>query len=113
MEAGEVDAQLRRGILEYCVLALLEQRPKYGFELIEELEQRGDLLGNQGTLYPLLSRIQKEGRLASHWQESNSGPPRKYYSLTGEGGAALEQFRTTWQRFKKAVDAIVVGGRER
>jgi PadR family transcriptional regulator PadR len=110
MPEVEVDGQLRRGVLEFCVLALLESSPRYGFELVGLLDRSGALLGNQGTIYPLLSRMHRDGRVTTQWRESRSGPPRKYYGLTDEGRKALQRFRAAWSKFSAAVDSVVGKG---
>ena len=82
-------SQLRRGVLEYCVLALLRQQERYGFELVRSLSAVDGLVTSEGTIYPLLTRLRKEALVTTFWQESASGPPRRYYRLTDAGGAAL------------------------
>ncbi len=99
-------AQLRRGALEHCVLASLEGEPRYGYDLVTELSDAG-LLASEGTMYPLLSRLRKESLVQTTWEESSQGPPRRYYSLTPQGSAALEHFRASWPDFKNAVDSIL------
>ena len=101
-------AQLRRGVLEYCVLALLGDEERYGYDLVTELSDAG-LVASEGTIYPLLSRLRKDELVATSWQESPSGPPRRYYRLTPRGRRALEQFRGSWTDFKKAVDEVLEG----
>lgn len=98
--------QLRKGVLEYCVLACLRQRPAYGLELATQLTE-ARLLTSEGTLYPLLSRLRKQGLLESTWQESPSGPPRRYYQLTEHGIAALAAFAATWRPFSQDVTTIL------
>lgn len=111
MEVGDaVAAQLRRGALEFCVLALLERRERYGFELVRILGSTEGMVTSEGTVYPLLSRLRKSGRLTTTWRESAEGPPRKYYSITDQGRAALAAFRDEWTRFRSAVDALLVEG---
>jgi PadR family transcriptional regulator, regulatory protein PadR len=99
-------AQLRRGALEHCVLALLEGEPRYGYDLVTELSHAG-LLASEGTMYPLLSRLRRESLVQTTWEESSQGPPRRYYSLTPQGSAALKHFRGSWPDFKNAVDSIL------
>lgn len=82
-------------MLEFCILLVLRRGPAYSSELIKCLKD-ARLIVVEGTLYPLLSRMKKEGLLAYTWQESTAGPPRKYYSLTPAGGAALEQLADVW-----------------
>jgi PadR family transcriptional regulator PadR len=109
--AADVLSQLRRGALEYCVLGLLEREERYGFELVRNLGAIDGMVTGEGTLYPLLSRLQKDGRLASTWRESDTGgPPRKYYAITAKGRRALDEFTTEWTRFRDTVDTILAKG---
>jgi PadR family transcriptional regulator PadR len=100
-------AQMRRGALEFCVMSLLEQRERYGFELIQELSRVEGMVTSEGTIYPLLSRLRREGAVHTNWRESVSGPPRRYYHLTPFGRQALSSFRTEWARFSAAVDQLL------
>ena len=93
-------SQLRRGTVEYCVLALLRGGERYGFELVRELSDVDGLVTSEGTIYPLLTRLRKEGLVTTTWRESESGPPRRYYRLTDSGRAALEEFVKEWARFR-------------
>lgn len=108
MEPAEASfpAQLRRGVLEHCVLALVESRPMYGLDLARALHDHG-VLDSEGTLYPLLSRLRRRGLVDSTWEESPSGPPRRYYRLTPDGRLALAGFRAEWGRFRSAVDTLL------
>src|SRR5215208_6281251 len=99
--------QLRRGTLEYCVLALLRDQPRYGFDLVRSLGQADGLVTSEGTIYPLLGRLRRDGLVESTWQESPSGPPRRYYRLTEAGRTALASFKLEWRRFRDAVDHFV------
>jgi len=109
--AADVLSQLRRGTLEYCVLGLLAEEERYGFDLVRALGAMDGMVTGEGTLYPLLSRLQKDGRVASTWRESDSGgPPRKYYSLTPKGRRALSEFTAEWRRFRTTVDEILMKG---
>ena len=99
-------SQMRRGALEYCVLALIRDTPRYAFELIDALGKTG-MLTTEGTLYPLLSRLRRDGLVKTEWRESTDGPPRRYYELTAEGRRALTAFRTEWTSFRAAVDGIL------
>ena len=112
MPSEALVAQLRRGILEYCVLALLTEGQRYGFDLVRTLGGMDGMVVSEGTLYPLLSRLRREGYVKSEWQESEAGPPRKYYSLTQEGRDALERFNVEWTRFRDAVDNVLNRGSE-
>lgn len=99
--------QLRRGALEYCVLALVRERPRYGFDVVRELSEADGLLTSEGTIYPLLSRLRKEGLVTTTWEESDAGPPRRYYALTQDGRIALTRFVEDWRRFRDAVDRVL------
>ncbi len=103
-------AQMRRGAIEYCVLALLRERERYGFELVRELSAADGLVTSEGTVYPLLTRLRGEGLVETSWQESNQGPPRRYYSITEQGNQALESFVDQWTRFRSAVDRMLEAG---
>jgi PadR family transcriptional regulator PadR len=103
-------AQMRRGALEYCVLALLAIRQRYGFELVQNLAEVDGMVTSEGTIYPLLSRLRKDGAVETFWLESTSGPPRRYYRITGTGLAALAAFRNEWKRFRSAVDQLLEDG---
>jgi PadR family transcriptional regulator, regulatory protein PadR len=100
-------AQMRRGTLQYCVLSLLADEERYGFDLVRGLAETDGMVTSEGTIYPLLSRLRRDGLVASTWQESPTGPPRRYYRLTESGRAALEGFRVEWRRFRDAVDHFV------
>ncbi len=100
-------SQLRRGALEYCVLSLLRKRPHYGFELVKALAELDGLVTTEGTIYPLLSRLRKEKLVSTFWQESESGPPRRYYELAKAGGKALDEFVDQWSRFRDTVDSVL------
>ncbi|MCD6639436.1 MAG: PadR family transcriptional regulator [Nocardioides sp.] len=104
--------QLRRGVLEHCVLALLESGERYGYDLVGELSAAG-LVASEGTIYPLLSRLRKGGLVATTWRDSPDGPQRRYYSATPEGSAALADFRASWQAFRSSVDTILATERNR
>ncbi|MFZ4894394.1 PadR family transcriptional regulator [Plantibacter sp. Mn2098] len=103
---SDVGAQLRKGVVEYCVLGLLQAGPAYGWKISERLVSLG-LIGSIGTLYPLLGRLREQRLIVAHADDSDSGRPRKYYSITPEGHAQLGQFRAQWQPFSVAVDTII------
>ncbi len=103
-------AQMRRGTLQYCVLALLAGDERYGFDLVRELGEVDGMVTSEGTIYPLLSRLRRDGLVETTWRESTAGPPRRYYRLTKSGRAALQGFRSEWSRFRDGVDHFV--GRE-
>jgi PadR family transcriptional regulator PadR len=100
-------AQMRRGVLQYCVLALLAEEERYGFDLVRALAEVDGMVTSEGTIYPLLSRLRRDGLVETTWRESTQGPPRRYYSATSRGRAALETFAQEWGRFRNAVDHFV------
>ncbi|MET7853103.1 PadR family transcriptional regulator [Streptomyces avermitilis] len=106
-DAGKAESQLRKGVLEYCVLALLRDGPRYGVELLGVLGAVRVMATSQGTIYPLLARLRRDGLVDTSWQESPSGPPRRYYALTASGRTALEEFITIWPYFRDAVDSFI------
>lgn len=108
MEQGDASiSQLRRGVIEFCVLALLREDERYSFDLVRSLAQSDGLVTSEGTLYPMLGRLRREGKVSSKWRESESGPPRRYYSLTRKGDAALTAFVTEWAKFRDSVDTLL------
>jgi PadR family transcriptional regulator PadR len=115
MEPGAASnglSQLRRGAVEYCVLALLRDGDRYGFELVRELSETGGLVTSEGTIYPLLTRLRRDEYVTTFWRESDTGPPRRYYRLTDTGRAALDAFSRDWVRFRDSVEGIL-NGKER
>ena len=101
-----LNAQLRKGVLPYCVLQCLTDGPSYGLEIAQSLTQ-AKMLNNEGTVYPLLSRLRSSGLVLSEWEESEEGPPRRYYRLSAKGEAALGDFRTIWSNFQHNVNALI------
>jgi PadR family transcriptional regulator, regulatory protein PadR len=106
-QARNVVSQLRRGTVEYCVLALLHGQEHYGFELVRKLSDVDGLVTSEGTIYPLLTRLRRDELVKTSWRESETGPPRRYYSLTAAGQTALADFTKEWARFRDAVDALL------
>ncbi|MBR1499757.1 MAG: PadR family transcriptional regulator [Bacteroidaceae bacterium] len=102
MNVENSKSQMRKGMLEYCILLLLRQQPAYANEIISRLKE-ADMIVVEGTLYPLLTRLKNDGLLRYEWQESTQGPPRKYYALTHDGQAALEQLDIAWQELARTV----------
>jgi PadR family transcriptional regulator len=100
-------SQLRKGTLEYCVLALLTDGQRYGFELVRALSEADGLMVSEGTIYPLLSRLRRDRLVETSWQESETGPPRRYYQLTDTGRQALADFIDEWARFRDSVDTLL------
>jgi PadR family transcriptional regulator PadR len=108
-DSSNLMSQMRRGAVEYCVLALLQNHDMYGFELTRALSTAGGLVASEGTVYPLLARIRQDGRVETFWEPSPQGPPRRYYRLTNDGRLALETFRAQWRQFRDTVDVILKG----
>ena len=103
---------MRRGTLPFCVLALLVDGERYGFEIVKRLSDTDGMVTTEGTIYPLLSRLRREGLIESEWRESPTGPPRRYYQLTPEGRRALADFVGDWGRFRDAIDSLLVAAKE-
>ena len=103
-------SQLRKGVLEFCVLALLVDGERYSFDIVTALGERDGLVTSEGTLYPLLSRLRKDGAVETSWRESPSGPPRRYYRLTPTGRELLDAFTSEWTRFRDSVDGLLRSG---
>ena len=98
-------SQMRKGMLEYCVLLLLRRRASYASDIIQQLKE-ADLLVVEGTLYPLLTRMKNGGLLKYEWQESTQGPPRKYYALTDTGSAVLVELNKAWNEIANTVNIL-------
>ena len=102
--------QLRKGVIEYCVLSLFKEGPLYGGEVIQVLRGKGQLLISEGTIYPLLSRLRSDGLVETEWRDTSTGAPRRYYRLTRSGKNAVAEFRDEWFRFRDSVDDILRNG---
>ena len=105
MKIDNTKAQMRKGILEYCILGILESSDAYASDIIETLK-KAKLIVVEGTLYPLLTRLKNAGLLEYRWEESSSGPPRKYYSHSKSGKAFLKELELTWEELQTAVKII-------
>lgn len=101
-----IKSQMRKGVLEYCILTIISRRESYTSDILEVLKQ-ANLIVVEGTLYPLLSRLKNNGLLAYRWQESKDGPPRKYFHLTEEGAHLLEQLDAEWSAISSSIDTII------
>lgn len=106
--AAKLLTQMRRGAIEFCVLALLRDGERYGLDLTRTLAADG-LVTSEGTIYPLLARLRQEGLVDTTWHESSQGPPRRYYRLTEDGRVALDAFIVQWRQFRDAVDVVLEG----
>lgn len=103
MNIEKVKSQMRKGVLEYCILSILKDKDAYASDIIDSLKE-AKLIVVEGTLYPLLTRLKNDGMLSYRWEESTSGPPRKYYKLTEVGQKFLKELDTTWQELVEAVN---------
>ena len=108
MKLENVKAQMRKGILEYCILTILSQHDSYASDIIQKLKE-ARLIVVEGTLYPLLTRQKNAGLLSYRWEESTQGPPRKYYKLTPKGEDFLRDLHTVWGELVEAVGFINTG----
>ena len=105
MKIENTKAQMRKGVLEYCILSILKDGEAYTSDILETLKN-AKMLVVEGTVYPLLTRLKNTGLLAYRWEESTSGPPRKYYSLTETGKLFLNELNTTWSDLQTAVKKV-------
>ena len=105
MNVENAKAQMRKGILEYCILSILSKNDAYASDIIRELKQ-AKLIVVEGTLYPLLTRQKNAGLLVYRWEESTQGPPRKYYTLTESGKNFLEELDRSWKELVDAVNTL-------
>ncbi len=105
MKIENTKAQMRKGVLEYCILSILKEEDAYVAEILATLKD-AKLLVVEGTIYPLLTRLKNAGLLNYRWEESTSGPPRKYYGLTETGKIFLKELSTTWDDLKNAVNLV-------
>ncbi|WP_090626155.1 PadR family transcriptional regulator [Parapedobacter indicus] len=108
MIVDNTQTQMRKGILEYCILSIISRGEIYASDIIGELKQ-ARLLVVEGTLYPLLTRLKNNGLLSYSWKESTSGPPRKYYQITPAGLEVLNKLDTTWEELVFAVRTSMEG----
>lgn len=102
-----MNAQFKKGVLNLCVLALLEKKDRYGYELVQAISNKIDMA--EGSVYPLLRRLTTDGYFTTYLQESSEGPPRKYYKITSLGKDHLEQLRQEWSLFVTAVNDLLQG----
>ena len=105
MEIANTTAQMRKGVLEFCILCILSEKDAYPSEIIEAMKD-AKLIVVEGTLYPLLMRLKNEGQLSYEWKESTSGPPRKYYKLTPDGKEFLKGLYVSWKELVGSVELI-------
>lgn len=105
MHIENTKAQMRKGILEFCILSILNQQDKYATEILDSLKE-SQMIVVEGTIYPLLTRLKNAALLDYHWEESSSGPPRKYYAITDKGKEVLTELNDSWKALNRAVNKI-------
>ncbi len=105
MKIENTKAQMRKGILEYCILSVINERDAYTSDILKQLKE-AKILVVEGTVYPLLTRLKNAGLLSYRWEESSSGPPRKYYKLTDKGSEFLKELGSSWQELNEAVNKL-------
>jgi PadR family transcriptional regulator PadR len=106
VNAENSKAQMRKGLLEFCILLLISKKALYASDILQKLKD-ADLIVVEGTLYPLLSRLRSDELVSYEWRESKSGPPRKYYSLTKKGKDALKDLITTWKSLSDSIHSLL------
>ena len=106
MDIENAKAQMRKGVLEFCILSVLQRGEAYPSDIMTSLKD-AKLIVVEGTLYPLLTRLKNDGLLAYRWEESLQGPPRKYYKLTENGKLFLKELRKTWDELANAVSKTI------
>ncbi|WKZ81719.1 MAG: PadR family transcriptional regulator [Acidimicrobiia bacterium] len=106
----ERTSQLLKGVLDMCLLAVIAEEPSYGYEMARKLEHRGLALVGEGSIYPLLSRLQSRGLVETFMQDSNEGPPRKYYRIAREGSRQLAAWIDEWRSLADSVSSVIGGG---
>ncbi len=106
MDFDNVKAQMRKGVLVFCILSILSKGDAYASDLLNKLKE-SELIVVEGTLYPLLTRQKNAGLLSYRWEESTQGPPRKYYALTEKGREVLKELQLSWKELIESVDSIV------
>jgi PadR family transcriptional regulator, regulatory protein PadR len=105
MNTDNSNAQMRKGILEYCILLILSHKDMYASDIIQQLKEV-KMIVVEGTLYPLLTRQKNSGLLSYRWEESNQGPPRKYYAITEQGREFLKEMETSWNELICSVNSL-------
>ena len=103
--ADNIRSQMRKGVLEYCILCILAKREAYASSIIEELKA-ANMIVVEGTLYPLLIREKNQGLLSYRWEESPQGPPRKYYVITDKGRALLQEMDQAWNEIVTTIETL-------
>lgn len=100
-----IRSQMRKSVLEYCILSILDRKESYASSIIEELK-KANMIVVEGTLYPLLIRLKNQGLLSYRWEESTQGPPRKYYDITDTGRAQLVEMDASWNDLVETINKL-------
>jgi PadR family transcriptional regulator, regulatory protein PadR len=106
MNLDNTQSQMKKGILEFCILSVIKRGEAYPSDIVEEMKQ-ANMQILEGTLYPLLTRLKNAGMLSYRWEESNSGPPRKYFSLTDQGQLFYSELEKTWRELSNGVERVI------
>ncbi|SKA85207.1 transcriptional regulator, PadR family [Clostridium sp. USBA 49] len=107
-----IPSQMLKGVLEGCILEIIRKRETYAYEISKQLEKYGFGMISEGTIYPIILRLQKNELIKATLQDSNSGPKRKYYNLTEKGISMLNQFKDNWQELDYAVNQLLMGSED-
>jgi len=110
MKLENTKVQMRKGVLEYCILTIISRGEVYASDILKSLKE-ARLLVVEGTVYPLLTRLKNAGLVSYEWKESTSGPPRKYFQLTPVGVSFLSELESTWKELKHAVEITTQDGK--
>lgn len=103
-------SQLLHGVLDMCLMSVISEEESYGYEMVRKLRERGLQLASEGSIYPLLSRLQKQGLIEGYLVQSSEGPARKYYRMSKLGTETLAEWMENWSGFRDSVDAVLSGG---
>lgn len=103
-------SQLLHGVLDMCLMSIINDEASYGYEMVKKLSERGLDLASEGSIYPVLSRLQKQGLIEGYLVQSSEGPARKYYRMSERGRKTLAQWLDAWHEFRDSVDAVLEGG---
>lgn len=107
----ERSSQLLKGVLDMCLLAIIAEEPSYGYEMVRKLHERGLSLASEGSIYPLLSRLQRQDLIEGYLVASTEGPRRKYYRILPDGEERLSTWKTEWQELSEGVNRVLIGGK--
>ena len=101
--------QLLHGVLDMCLMSIIDEEASYGYEMVKKLRERGLNLASEGSIYPLLSRLQRQNMIEGYLVQSSEGPARKYYRMSKQGRSALKQWSADWAGFRDSVDGVLNG----